>query len=132
MSISLMCIALLSALVIGLGFNVSMARAKSKAMYGYKEDPEDHLYKSVRAHSNAIEYVPIIALLIYVLGQGAPSDWVLWCMVFVTACRYLAAIGIVAPKTMAKPNPLRFIGALGTYIGGFALSVALLINAILA
>jgi hypothetical protein len=41
-----------------------------------------------------------------------------------TACRYMHAIGMIAFATLAKPNPMRFIGAVGTYIGGIALCVA--------
>lgn len=130
MSISLVCIALLALLIFILGFKVSMARAKTKTMYGYNSDPEDALYQAVRAHSNAIEYIPIIALLIYILGTMPLASWVQWCIILITLFRYLAAIGILLPKTMNKPNPMRFIGALGTYVCGFALCIALFLKAI--
>ncbi len=45
-------------------------------------------------------------------------------MGIVTACRYSIAIGILMNPTLDKPQPLRFIGALGTYLGGIALVVA--------
>jgi uncharacterized membrane protein YecN with MAPEG domain len=124
-----MCIALLSALVIGLAFKVSMTRGKTNTLYGYNADPADIMYKAVRAHGNAVEYAPTIALLIYVLSLASVAAWVQWCMVLVTIFRYSAAIGILASKTMAKPNPMRLIGAIGTYICGFALCVALFLRA---
>jgi len=43
----------------------------------------------------------------------------------VTALRYVHAAGMIAFPTLDKPNPLRFIGALGTYVGVLALCVAL-------
>ncbi|QQD18591.1 MAPEG family protein [Spongiibacter nanhainus] len=130
MSIPLLCIALLVILSFGLGFNVSMARAKTQTNFGYREDPEDTLYKAVRAHGNAIEYVPMLALLFYILDQLQPATWELWGIVLVTVFRILAAIGILLPHTMNKPNPIRFVGSLGTYLGGLALSVGLLFRAI--
>jgi uncharacterized membrane protein YecN with MAPEG domain len=130
MSIPLVCIGLLALLVFALGFRVSMARAKERTMYEYTADPQSTLYKAVRAHGNATEYVPTIALLIYILSTMQIASWVLWCMVLITLFRYLAAAGILFPQTLAKPNPMRFIGALGTYIAGFGLCIALLLKAL--
>jgi hypothetical protein len=45
-----------------------------------------------------------------------------------TACRYLHAAGMILPATLAAPNPMRFVGALGTYVTGIALTVALLMR----
>lgn len=130
MSIPLLCIALLAILLIYLAFTVSMARGKSKMMYGYKTDPEDRLYKAVRAHGNATEYVPIIAILIYILGTMPISMWVMWCMIIVTLSRYLAAAGLLLPKSLAKPNLLRVVGTLGTYLAALGLCVALFLKAV--
>lgn len=128
MSIPLICIALLAFLVIGLGFAVSSSRARTETIYGSSTDPEDKLYQMVRAHGNTIEYAPMLALLIYILSLGVLSTWVLWCMILVTASRYVFVAGIIFPKTLAKPNPMRFIGALGTYLAGLGLCVALLLQ----
>lgn len=130
MSIPLICISLLAFLCIGLGFAVSSARAKTETIYGSAIDPEDSLYKILRAHGNTIEFAPILALLIYILSLQVLSTWVLWCMVLATVFRYMHAAGLIFPKTMAKPNPLRFIGALGTYFTGFGLCIALLLQAL--
>ncbi|WP_062269383.1 MAPEG family protein [Endozoicomonas arenosclerae] len=130
MSIPLLCIALLALLCLLLGFNVSLARGKAIVACGGEPDPTSPLYKAQRAHGNTIEYAPILAILFYVLGQSQPADWVNWTMILVTACRYLLVLGLLLPATMAKPNPMRFVGALGTYIGGLVLSVVLLLNAL--
>lgn len=130
MSIPLLCIALLAFLGIALGFAVSSTRAKTEVIFGNSTDPEDSLYKMVRAHGNTMEYVPILALLIFVLSQVPQPAWVLWCMVLVTFCRYLFAAGIVFPQSLANPNPMRFIGALGTYIFGFGLCIGTFLQAL--
>ncbi|MGI9286699.1 MAG: MAPEG family protein [Pseudomonadales bacterium] len=130
MSIPLLCISLLALLIIGLGFAVSSTRAKTETIFGSSTDPEDPLYKMIRAHGNTVEYAPILALVIYILSQQPQATWVLWCMILVTFFRYLFAAGIVFPKTLAKPNPLRFVGALGTYLAGLGLCIALLLQAL--
>lgn len=130
MSISLLCVSLLAFLVIALALVIFVIRFKNNVMYGYATDPENILYRAIRAHGNATEYVPVIALLIYILGTMPISYWVFWCMILITAFRYMTAAGILIPKTMAKPNPFRLIGTLGTYITGFGLCTALLLKAL--
>jgi uncharacterized membrane protein YecN with MAPEG domain len=128
MSIPLICIALLGFLVVGLGFAVSMTRSRTDTMFGSTADPEDILYKMTRAHGNTIEYAPMIALLIFILSQSPQSDWILWCMILVTFFRYLFVAGIIFPKSMAQANPVRFLGALGTYLTGFGLCAAVILQ----
>jgi len=130
MSVPLICIALLAFLCIALGFSVSMARSKQSVMIGNSTDPEDIVFQRIRAHGNTVEYVPILALLIYILSQSPQPAWVMWLMVLVTACRYLIVAGLIFPKSMADPNPMRFVGALGTYVFGFGLVAALVLQAI--
>jgi uncharacterized membrane protein YecN with MAPEG domain len=130
MSTPLICIALLGFLVLGLGFAVSMTRARTNTMFGSTTDPEDLLYRMTRAHGNTIEYAPIIALLIYILSLSSQSDWVTWSMILATFFRYLFVVGIIAPKSMAQPNPMRFLGALGTYLAGFGLCAAVILQAL--
>lgn len=132
MSIPLLCIALLAFLVMTLALVIFVVRFKKNVMFGHAVDPEDALYKTVRAHGNAIEYIPIIALLIYILGTMPLSAWVVWCMILITVFRYMAAAGLLFPQSMGKPNPLRLIGALGTYVTGFGLCIALLMKAMIA
>ncbi|MGV6808105.1 MAG: MAPEG family protein [bacterium] len=128
----LICIALLGFLCFALGFNVSLARARTNSIFEGVIDPENSLYKARRAHSNTIEYAPILAILIYVLGQSAQPGWVIWTMIIATFSRYLIVAGLLLPRTMAKPNPMRFLGALGTYVAGFLLSGALLFQAMIS
>lgn len=130
MSVPLICIALLGFLCIALGFSVSLARSKQEVLIGNSTDPEDVVFKRIRAHGNTVEYVPILALLIYILSQSPQPIWVMWMMVLVTACRYLLVAGLIIPKSMAEPNTMRFVGALGTYIFGFGLVAAVAIQAL--
>ncbi len=130
MSISLICVALLALLVIVLGFNVSLVRARTETIYGADADPTSPMYKAVRAHGNTAEYAPILALLIFILGQAGVSGWVLWAMVLATFSRYLFVAGIIIPASMETPNAMRFLGSLGTYLSGLALVVALLLKAL--
>ncbi len=120
-----LCIALLLFLLLALGLLVSLARFKYMAIYGYADDPEHMLYKLVRAHSNTAEYAPALMVVMYILSLSPQASWVDWCVILVTFCRYLFVVGLLFPKTMAKPNPARFLGALGTYIFGLGLCLAL-------
>jgi uncharacterized membrane protein YecN with MAPEG domain len=129
-SIPLICISLLGFLAIVMGIVVTIARGKFNILTGNPIDPENTLNKLVRAHGNTCEYAGIFALIIYILGQTTQPIWVLWFMVLTTFCRYLLVAGFIIPRTMAKPNPMRFIGAVGTYIFGLGLCFALLQQAL--
>jgi len=124
MNTAMLCTALLGLLVFGLGFGVSLTRGATNTTSGYNPDPTDRLYKMIRAHGNTAEYAPMLAILMLLIGARNPSTWMLWMMWLVTISRYLFVAGIITSPTLAKPHPLRFIGALGTYLGGTALCVA--------
>ena len=128
MTIATICIALLALLLFGLGLAVSLTRGSAQRIIGYSDDPTDRLHKLCRAHGNAAEYVPILALLIYILGARGPAAWIAWTFVAATVFRYLHAAGMIFPATLAAPNPMRFLGALGTYLAGFVLAIALLVS----
>lgn len=119
------CIGLLFLLLIFLGLLVTVGRGKFDTLIGHSSDPEDTLHKWVRAHSNTAEYAPALMVIIYILSLSPQPSWVWWFAVLVTGCRYLFAVGILFPKTMGKPNPMRFIGACGTYIFGLGLCLAI-------
>jgi len=123
MTTAIVCTALLGLLVFGLGLGVSLTRGQTGTNFGYSPDPTDRMYKMVRAHGNATEYVPMLAVLMLLVGGHNPATWVLWVMGIVTASRYLHAAGMIFSPTLAKPHPLRFVGALGTYLGGLALCI---------
>ena len=128
MTTALVCISLLGLLVFGLGFSVSTVRGRTETLTGSSGDPEDTLHKLVRAHGNTTEYAGMLAILIYAVGSTSPAGWVLWCMGLATASRYSLAIGLLVSPSMESPHPLRFIGALGTYLTGFVLCAALLLS----
>jgi uncharacterized membrane protein YecN with MAPEG domain len=128
MTVALVCSALLGILLFGLGFAVSATRGSTNTVIGHPADPADRLHKMVRAHGNTAEYAPMLAVLMLAAGARSPSTWVLWTMGIATASRYLLAAGILVSPTLAKPHPLRFTGALGTYLAGLALCAALLLG----
>jgi uncharacterized membrane protein YecN with MAPEG domain len=124
--VALVCTALLGLLLFLLGLSVSVARRRMRVGSGTDANPASLLHKLSRAHGNTAEYAPFFAVLFLYLGSRNPSDLVVWLIVAATICRFLLALGLVAWPTMARPNPARFIGALGTYVLGAALSIALL------
>ncbi|RNL66460.1 MAPEG family protein [Zhongshania marina] len=126
MNIALLCIGLLGALCIVLGIAVSLNRMKQKQGSGCPSDPKDTLHKYIRAHANTIEFAPVLMVLMYILSQSQMASWVLWSIVLVTLSRFVLVAGLIFPRTMARPNPLRQIGAGGTYIFGLALCIAVL------
>lgn len=128
----LVCAAVLVILYFVLALNVSLTRRSTKTGIGSGADPAGPMSKAVRAHGNAAEYVPIfVALFLYFLLSGA-GGWIAWMAIIVTVCRVLHAMGMLMSKNFnSPPHPLRAIGALGTYIGGLAFGVALLIGALM-
>ena len=70
MSIAIISVALLGILIFALGFGVSLQRGSTQTVIGYDDDPTNTLYKSVRAHANATEYAPMMAILIMVIGMN--------------------------------------------------------------
>lgn len=126
--VALYCVVALGVLLFGLGMAVSGQRGRSRAFIGHDAEPTSALHKLVRAHANTAEYAPFLSVLILWLGTRHPADWVVWTMITVTAFRYLFVLGMVLPRTMATPNPMRFIGAAGTYFAGLALCYAMIIS----
>jgi len=128
----LICSGVLVILYFWLAFNVSLTRRRTRTSIGSGDDPSGPLNRAVRAHGNAAEYTPIfVALFLYFLMSGA-GGWITWAVVIATLSRVLHALGMLMTKEFkGKPHPLRAIGAAGTYLGGFALGVALLMRALL-
>ena len=126
MGVAIIGTALLGLLVFGLGLAVSLTRGRSGVIAGSPSDPADPLYKLIRAHGNTAEYAPMLGVLFLLVGERNPTTWVLWIIGIAVACRYLIALGMIAGPTLAKPHPLRFAGALGTYVAGIALCIAAL------
>jgi uncharacterized membrane protein YecN with MAPEG domain len=122
MTTTIVCIALLSALLFILGFNVSRLRGKSASQQPTAMD--DPLFVAIRAHGNAAEYIPTLAVLMLVVGSHDPAIWMLVAIVVATAARFVHAVGVLRAGDMSQPVPLRMIGAITTYLAGLALSVA--------
>ena len=124
MATAIICSALLGLLVFGLGMAVSSTRGATDQTIGFDPDPRDRLHKIVRAHANTTEYAPMLAVLMLLVGTREPATWVLGTMWVAVASRYSLALGLILSPTLEKPHPLRFVGALGTYLAGIALCVA--------
>ena len=127
MNVALVCTALLGLLVFGLGLAVSAVRGSTQTNIGHGLDPADRLHKMVRAHGNAAEYAPMLAILMLAIAARGPTTWMVWTFVAATLFRYLHAAGMLLSSSLDRPQPLRFIGALGTYVAGLALVVATLL-----
>jgi uncharacterized protein len=125
--IAINCVVALGALIFGLGFATTALRTMSGTLTDSGSDPANRLYKFVRAHGNTTEYAPFLAIMILYIGSHSPPLWVALTMIAATIFRYLLVVGMIFPATMARPSPLRVIGAIGTYIAGAALCVAMLI-----
>ena len=124
MTIAIVCTALLGLLVFGLGMLVSTTRGSTGANIGHAADPTDRLHKLVRAHGNATEYAPMFGVLFVLLASREPATWVVWIIVAATLSRYLHAAGMILCRSLEDAHPLRFVGALGTYLTGILLCVA--------
>lgn len=129
MSIALICIAILGILTIGMGFFVSITRARTGIIIGQPDDPDHALSRAIRAHGNTAEYSAMIAVLIYVLGTLDPAFWVQVFMVGIVVARLLLITGILT-AALDRPTAFRFIGSLGTYVLGTGLALALLLSAV--
>jgi uncharacterized membrane protein YecN with MAPEG domain len=126
MTVAVFCAGLLGLLVFGLGLGVSAMRGSTRTNFAYTVDPTDRLYKMVRAHGNAAEYAPMLAVLMLYLGAHQPGRLLMWTFVLATASRYLHAMGMILAKSLDRTDPLRVVGALGTYVTGLVLVAAML------
>ena len=129
MKVAMICTALLGLLVFGLGLGVSALRGSRNTNIGHERDPADPLHKMVRAHGNATEYAPMLSILMLAIATRGCTTWMVWTFVAATLFRYLHAAGMLLSPTLDRPQPLRFVGALGTYLTGLALVVAAVIVA---
>jgi len=123
--VALYCTAALGGLLFLLGLAVSIQRFRAGVGTGLAPERDALLNKVIRAHANTAEFAPFLAVLFLYFGWRGVSDLVVGLIVAVTVCRFLLVIGIIFPPSLARPNPFRFIGALGTYLLGAALCVAM-------
>ncbi len=126
--ISLYCTAILGALVFLLGLFVSIQRFRNKLGSGQAEERNALINRVIRAHGNTTEFAPFLAILFLYLGSHNPSSLVLGLIFVATLCRCLIVAGLIGYANMNRPNPLRFTGALGTYLAGAGLCLALVMG----
>jgi uncharacterized membrane protein YecN with MAPEG domain len=124
-AIALTCTAALGLLLFALGFAVSGQRFRDRTLSGHASNPEALLCKLVRAHGNTAEYAAFLAVLFLFVGAHNPPQWAVWSMVGATISRFLVVLGLLLWPSMAKPNPARFVGGIGTYVFGAVLCLAL-------
>jgi len=128
---AIVCTGLLGAMIFLLGFNVSRMRGVTARQGGSQTptDPASPLLIAIRAHGNAIEYVPMLVVLFLLVGALAPAGLALPLIIGATASRVLHAVGVLTTPTLASEDPRRMIGALGTYLFGLGLAVSAAVTA---
>ncbi|MCP3463696.1 MULTISPECIES: MAPEG family protein [unclassified Bradyrhizobium] len=127
MNIAIICTALLGLLLFGLGFYVSILRGRFRRSIGHDLGPTDPIHRAVRAHANTAEYAPFFAaMFLWFATRPAPS-WIIVTIVVATIARFSLAAGLLWGKSLNRPNPARFAGALFTYLCGLALAVGLVV-----
>jgi uncharacterized membrane protein YecN with MAPEG domain len=128
-TIPIVCIALMGVLLFLLGANVTRHRVIRGATGNQQpSDPADRMYIAQRAHGNASEYVPTLAVLIVVCAYLTDGWWLNALAIAALAARSLHAYGMLTAKTLAAHGPIRDVGALGTYATGVALGVTALVT----
>jgi uncharacterized membrane protein YecN with MAPEG domain len=121
------CVALMGVLLFLLGANVTRHRVLRGAGNQMPTDPEDRLLIAQRAHGNASEYIPTLAILIVVCAMLTSGWWLDVLAVAAVGFRSLHAVGMLTTRSMASHGPLRDAGAIGTYLTGVLLGVTALL-----
>jgi uncharacterized protein len=126
MTTAIIATAILAILVFLLGFNVSRMRGVTAKAGGSQlpTDPSSPLFKAIRAHGNATEYVPTLVVLFLLVGARSPAIVAIPLIVGATAARLLHAYGMLSARTLAAESAPRLAGAIGTYGFGVGLAVA--------
>jgi uncharacterized membrane protein YecN with MAPEG domain len=127
-TIPIVSIALMGILLFLLGANVTRHRALRGATGDQQpSDPADRMYIAQRAHGNASEYIPTLAVLIVVCSALTDGWWLDALAISALAARTLHAVGMLTSRTLASHGPLRDAGAMGTYAAGLALGITALV-----
>lgn len=122
-------IAALGILLFGLGANVTRHRATRGATGDQAPtDPGDALFVAIRAHGNAAEYVPTLAVLLVVCSTLVDGWWLDTLAVGALVARVLHAVGLLASGSLAKRSPVKESGAMLTYVVGIALGITALVG----
>ncbi len=126
--VALYCTAALGGLLFLLGLSVSILRFRSGVGAGASDERNALLNRVIRAHANTAEFAPFLAVLFLYFGWHGASAMVVNLIIAATVCRFLLVVGLVAWPSLGRPNPARFVGALGTYLCGAALCVAMVLS----
>ena len=126
MNTLVLCSGILAALYAVLSVNVSVTRLRKRKDATITEA---QLVKAVRAHGNASEYIPFFIAGFLFLSIGGPDGILSTIAVVATASRFAHAAGMFRIANVNERHPLRYYGALGTYICLFAVAVAILVRA---
>ena len=127
-TIPVVSIALMGVMLFLLGANVTRYRAiRGDTGNQMPTDPADRMFIAQRAHGNAAEYVPTLAVLIVVCATLTDGWWLNALAIAAAVSRGLHAVGMLTSRTLASHGPLRDSGALGTYLTGVALGVTALV-----
>ena len=126
MTIAIICTAILAAMLLALGINVTRMRAVTGKTGGsqFTSDPASGLFKAIRAHGNAAEYVPVLIVLFLLVGARSPAAVAIPLIAGATVARLVHAYGLLSSPSLAAPTVSRSIGAVGTYLFGIGLAVA--------
>ena len=127
MTTAIVCTAALALLMWGLSIRTSKARGKAEHQMPTTTD--DPLFVAMRAHGNAAENIPMLAVLFLLVGSRDPAIWMEVVMVVATVARFGHALGVIRTADMAKEAPLRLVSAVLTPLAGFALAAAALVVA---
>ena len=128
-TIQIVCIALMGVMLFLLGANVTRHRIiRGETGNQAPSDPADRMYIAQRAHGNASEYVPTLAVLIVVGATLTDSWWLDALAIAALASRALHAVGMLTARTLAGRVLVRDLGATGTYLTGVLLGVTLLVS----
>ena len=127
-TIPVVSIALMGVMLFLLGANVTRYRAiRGDTGNQMPTDPADRMFIAQRAHGNAAEYVPTLAVLIVVCATLTDGWWLNALAIAAAVSRGLHAMGMLTSKTLASHGPVRDSGAMGTYLTGIALGITALV-----
>ena len=129
MTTAIVCTALLAVLMWGLSIRTSKARGAAGEGNQMPTRTDDPLFVAMRAHGNATENIPMLAVLFLLIGSRDPAAWMEVLMVVATVARFGHAFGVISAADMSKENKARFISAVVTALAGLGLAGAALVVA---
>lgn len=87
------------------------------------------LTKAIRAHGNASEYIPLFIAVFLYLSMKGPDYFLSAIAIVTTVSRFAHALGMFRIASVSERHPLRYYGALGTYVCLFVIAAAFLLRA---